>query len=368
MQWKLMFLLMVCLSCRAEDEFHWRMADGRAAPQQENQKSRDGFGAWLLLTPDADWEQKWNTPNEHVPEFSVVKEVLRGEPVHVLPFYANPKVGPDGNIRVQCDFRLQRPDGTAAFAQQGLPCASGPLTMDPKTIFLTQQGMTISGDPDDQFGTWTVFIRMTDDIRQVSLDLQSSFQLVAKKTPASKTPQEQAKDTAEASLAKVVLGPVRNGETAHYTFEAVPLQVAGKNLGFIDAGLKVQPFGENNLVYLACSFSDEPGEPDAGCEEWRLYHKDTGTIQSLNSLPDFSAMHSLPALHWPFIGYVALKAGEKPEFACVTYHWQYRREVKRQPLQFDPILLATDMPGAFGKPQFSQDGSVLTCDVDLASP
>lgn len=368
MQWTLVFLLIVCLSCRAEDEFHWRMADGRAAPQTASQKSRDGFGGWLLLTPDADWEQKWNTPNEHVPEFSVVKEVLRGEPVHVLPFYVNPKVGPDGNIRVQCDFRLQRPDGTAAFAQQGLPCASGKLKMDPKTIFLTQQGMTISGDPDDPLGTWTVFIRMTDDNRQVSLVLQASFQLVAQKTPDSKTPQQKAKETATASLANVVLGPVRNGETAHYTFAAVPLQVAGKNLGFIDAGWKVQPFGENNLVYLACSFSDEPGKPDEGCEEWRLYHLDTGTVQSLNALPDFSVMHSIPAFHWPFIGYVALKAGEKPEFACVTYHWQYRREIKRQPLQFDPILLATDMPGAFGMPQFSQDGSVLNCAAEPVSP
>jgi len=175
-------LVFLCLSFSASalcsDEFHWLMADGSIAPERENQKSISGFGGWLLVTPDKDWEQKWNTPYENVPHFSEAEDVKIGEELTILPFFANPKLSTTANFEILCDIKVQKPDGTFSINEIDIPCARGELHQDPRSIFLTQTVIKYIGEKGDPFGTWTVYFEMKDSIRGVSVPLKTSFNLV----------------------------------------------------------------------------------------------------------------------------------------------------------------------------------------------
>lgn len=190
----LILLLTLFFSTQAMcgEEFHWRMSDGSKAPNIKNQKSISGFGGWLLVTPDKDWEEKWNTPKEHVPHFSEAEEVELGEELTILPFFANPKLDESRNFIILCDIKITRPDGSFSIDEIDVPCAQGPLEIDPMTIFLTQTVIKYIGEPGDQFGEWTISFIMKDSLRNVSIPLKTSFKLVKSKANKSMQPTANA--------------------------------------------------------------------------------------------------------------------------------------------------------------------------------
>jgi hypothetical protein len=162
----------------ADDDFSWLLEDGSPAPSTDSQKSIGGFGAWLLVTPDKDWEAKWNTPAEHVPYFSSADEVRIGDDLTILPFFANPKLNDEAYFEIVCDIRVERPDGTMSLDQSNIPCANGIITVDPKTIFLSQMVVKYIGEEGDPFGKWTVYVDFTDTLRGVTVPLKASFNLI----------------------------------------------------------------------------------------------------------------------------------------------------------------------------------------------
>ncbi|MCO5055749.1 hypothetical protein [Thermomonas sp.] len=82
----------------------WRDREGNPVPDSASSKSKDGFAAMLLVTPDKDWQEKWNTPPEVAPHFSTAKEVEAGGEVFILSFLANPRLDVNGMANVTCDF------------------------------------------------------------------------------------------------------------------------------------------------------------------------------------------------------------------------------------------------------------------------
>jgi hypothetical protein len=167
------------------EEFYWRLSDGTKAPNIKNQKSINGFGGWLLVTPDTDWEDKWNTPHENVPHFSEADEVMLGEELTILPFFANPKLDQSSSFNILCDIKLKRPDGSFSVNERDVPCAQGALKSKPRSIFLTQTVIKYIGEEGDQFGEWSVYFNIKDAIRNVSIPLETSFHLVKSKTSKS---------------------------------------------------------------------------------------------------------------------------------------------------------------------------------------
>ena len=171
-------LLLISCICSSNDDFHWRLSNGEKAPNRENQKSINGFGAWLVVTPDKDWEDKWNTPRENVPHFSEARDVKLGQELTILPFFANPKLDKNLNLEILCDIKVQKPDGTYSINERNIICAKGLLNGDPWSIFLTQTVLKYVGEEGDLFGTWTVFFEINDSVRNVTVPLQTSFNLV----------------------------------------------------------------------------------------------------------------------------------------------------------------------------------------------
>lgn len=160
------------------DEFYWLMDDGTKAPNKENQKSISGFGAWLLVTPDKNWEQKWDTPFENAPYFVEAKNVTLGEELTILPFFANPELDKTSKFEILCDIKVEKPDGTFSINEKNMTCAEGKLEQNAKSIFLTDTVIKYIGEKGDPFGVWTVYFVMKDSVRGVSVPLKTSFNLV----------------------------------------------------------------------------------------------------------------------------------------------------------------------------------------------
>lgn len=155
----------------------WRDAQGHPAPNTDFRKSQNGFGGWLLVTSDADWLAKWDTPSETAPNFNEAKTVARGNKVFVLTFFSNPKLNDAKSADVSCDIDIVRPNGTSSIHQLDTVCFKGVLKGNPLNMYLSAPILNFVGEPDDPAGEWLVSITLKDNIRHVSLPLKTSFVL-----------------------------------------------------------------------------------------------------------------------------------------------------------------------------------------------
>jgi len=160
------------------DEGGWVNKDGTSVANTDNMKSIRGFGGWLVVTPDKDWSQKWETPTENIPYFSEANEVNYGEELTILPFFINPEVNSSGEISIICHIIITDPTGMAPIDQDNIPCAVGKLHGDPRNIRLTTTVIKFIGEANDPPGTWSVVVTITDKNRNISIPLKTRFTLI----------------------------------------------------------------------------------------------------------------------------------------------------------------------------------------------
>jgi hypothetical protein len=165
-------------SAVADAEAGWIGKDGSRVEDSPAQRSVSGFGVWLVVTPDEDWAEKWNTPSEVVPSFTTAKEVRRGGKLTILTFLANPKPDERNRLNVRCDIQVTRPDGSISAQSNDLDCMSGPLMGEPRNLRLSNLVVAFSGDPEDILGEWKVAVQVKDMNRGVSVPVSASFTLV----------------------------------------------------------------------------------------------------------------------------------------------------------------------------------------------
>lgn len=173
----LLALLLAALSLPAVAQDGWHDRQGNTYPDSATKKSKDGFGAMLIITPDRDWQQKWETPPETTPEFSEADEVSDGGELFILTFLGNPKVGADGMTDVVCDFFVYRPDGSKSASEVDAPCFQAKLGQAGTGLYLTSAWLKFVAEPSDPRGTWRVEVVVKDRLRSVELPLSASFVL-----------------------------------------------------------------------------------------------------------------------------------------------------------------------------------------------
>jgi hypothetical protein len=156
----------------------WVDRQGNPVPDSNAMKSIDGFGGWLVVTPDSDWAEKWNTPRETVPVFSEASEVRLGEVLTILPFFLNPLPNENGFVSIGCDLRVSRPDGTRSVDATDLDCSTFQLPGDPRSVFLSTLYTKYVGELGDPYGVWVVEMVLRDNVRGVEVPLKVSFELV----------------------------------------------------------------------------------------------------------------------------------------------------------------------------------------------
>lgn len=170
-------LLLAFLALPALGQVGWRDGEGQPSPNTESRKSVNGFGGWLVVTSDADWQAKWATPSDTIPHFTEAQTVGRGKQVFVLTFFANPLLDASGTADVTCDIDVLRPDGTTSVHQVDAPCFKGAIHESPAQMFLSSAVIGFTGDPGDPAGKWLVNVLLKDNVRRVKLALHTSFVL-----------------------------------------------------------------------------------------------------------------------------------------------------------------------------------------------
>jgi hypothetical protein len=146
-------------------------------PTIGNRGEADGFKGMLLVTPDADWKEKWNTPSSITPHFTIANDVAQGGKLFVLTFLANPGVDGQGMANVTCDLEVVRPDGTRSSFQDGVDCFKAKLQGPPTNVYLAAPVVVFTGDPGDPAGVWTVRVTLRDNVRHVNVPLEAAFEL-----------------------------------------------------------------------------------------------------------------------------------------------------------------------------------------------
>jgi hypothetical protein len=173
----LLALAMLAAPLPALADGGWIGADGQALPDTPWSKSKDGFAAMLLITPDQDWEQKWDTPTEVTPHFAEASEVSAGGRLAILSFLSNPMLDAAGRVNVTCDVRITRPDGTRAIDESNVPCFAGKLETPPRNVYLTGAVVNFIEEPEEPRGAWQVDITVRDTVRGVAIPLQAGFEV-----------------------------------------------------------------------------------------------------------------------------------------------------------------------------------------------
>lgn len=160
----------------AADNGAWHDEQGKPRPDTPSHKFVNGFGGMLLVTPDKDWQRKWETPSLVVPRFNEAHTVLKGGQLFILIFFSNPAVTSDGEADISCRLEVVRPNGTFSI-QQDAVCWQGPLTGPVTQVFLAAPSLAFVGDPPDPVGEWVVRVVLKDNIRRVTVPLQTTFVL-----------------------------------------------------------------------------------------------------------------------------------------------------------------------------------------------
>ena len=172
-----LFLATVLSGAAGAQEPYWRDRSGNPIPDTPNQKSESGFAAWLIVTPDEDWRERWETPPETTPSYSEASTVRVGEKLFTLIFFANPKENDDGIAEVRCNIKVIRPDGSYSVNLNDFECFKGSLHGRPLNLRMSAATLGFTGEPADLRGVWVTEVTLIDSIRGVSLDLTTSFEL-----------------------------------------------------------------------------------------------------------------------------------------------------------------------------------------------
>ena len=170
-------LLLVISSLSYGGELAWLGPDRNKWPDTEFRKTKNDFAAMLLVTPDTDWEHKWNTPPDTIPRFREAKTVKIGEELVILTFFVNPKSDAKNNANVVCSIKVTRPDKTVSVNQRGIPCMKGEMKGNPNNIRLSPAVIRFVGERTDPPGEWVVDVEVEDVYRNTRIPLRTRFVL-----------------------------------------------------------------------------------------------------------------------------------------------------------------------------------------------
>ena len=151
--------------------FAWYQND-KTAPNEPHRASRNGFGAMILVTPDADgfWKA-WAEPTP--PNVTVTDTIRLGGTVQVMLLFSGCKAKTDGKCDVAVTFAMTDPDGkpysdpATAVAWSGPPAPSYNLQLSPASL-------RFRFEPEDQAGTYRIRAEVTDKVANVTLSLETS--------------------------------------------------------------------------------------------------------------------------------------------------------------------------------------------------
>ncbi|UAU33963.1 hypothetical protein [Xanthomonas campestris] len=178
-------LSLLLLPLLAGAQSGWIDTQGQPIPNSSSRKAVQDLGASLLLTPDANWQQKWNTPSDTTPHFNEVDHLATGEVLFMLILLSNPCLDAQRHTDVVCNIRIIDPTGHLVQDTTDTPCLQGELSGDPRNVYMAQASLHVEAEADDPPGRWQVQVTVNDRQRGVSIPLSTSFTMGRKRAAAT---------------------------------------------------------------------------------------------------------------------------------------------------------------------------------------
>lgn len=123
--------------------------------------TKNGFSAELRLTTNKDVFQELVPNPEH---FTPVDKVKRGVPFYTAILFAN-AASKDGKPDMVYTIEILRPDGSVYATAKDIPGWRNRPPAVPGLVHIAMGSLTISIDPDDPSGTYTVIANISDRAR-----------------------------------------------------------------------------------------------------------------------------------------------------------------------------------------------------------
>lgn len=161
-----------------EVPFAWKDKDGKNIPDSDSRKSKNNFAAQLILTSDADlWKQWYSLPSEVAPKITMLKNpAARNKPIFFALIYANPQKDQDGKANVDASFEVTKPDGKISKVPYSV-AYKGKLPGPETSLRLAEPALAYVVENSDPSGTYKVLAKVKDNIRNVEIILNTSFEI-----------------------------------------------------------------------------------------------------------------------------------------------------------------------------------------------
>jgi hypothetical protein len=156
--------------------------NGRPVPDTASAKSKEGFGAMLLLTDEpqkfiAEWQ---SSPPEHQPSLSTVDEAPRNKQVVAFVFFSGCRTA-SGTCDCTVDFTVLRPDGSVYGEQKDAELWRGKPPMPGNNLQLSAANLAITIESKDPLGTYTIKAKVKDNVTGTAIDLATPLKAVDKR-------------------------------------------------------------------------------------------------------------------------------------------------------------------------------------------
>lgn len=154
----------------------WIDKQGKPVPDEPHMKSVGEFGAQLILT-DKEKEnlENWNTPSETV-NFSTTNTIKKNHPITAFVIFSGCGVDAAGNCNLVGRYKIYQPDG-AVYAD--LPYqeiwVNKPVPPN-HTLGLSVAYVKVIIEPHEQLGQYVVQAEVVDRVRNIKVDLESTFE------------------------------------------------------------------------------------------------------------------------------------------------------------------------------------------------
>lgn len=156
----------------------WVDNNGNMLQNTESKKSIQGFGGWLLITSDQDWQEKWDTPESTTPHFTETGMVKRGEKISILPLFTNAVTDENDHLHLTCDIRIINSENEVTFNQKDIDCFNDVIKGDPRSVRLAYTVIDIIADENEPAGKWTVYFDFVNQNRNIRVPLKSEFYIL----------------------------------------------------------------------------------------------------------------------------------------------------------------------------------------------
>ncbi|BCG93726.1 hypothetical protein [Mesorhizobium sp. 131-2-1] len=123
--------------------------------------SRDGeFSSVVLITADADWQEKWNTAVSDIPRIGTVKELGLGDAATVLVLFSGAQPA-NGRLEVLCKIEIAKPNGVIQTMPEA-PCYDEVSRGQRKNVLLANARVEFKVEAGDPVGLWRFRIAVRD--------------------------------------------------------------------------------------------------------------------------------------------------------------------------------------------------------------